>query len=389
MSPLLHQNHDPNQEQENKSTARQVVEQKAKKATKKAVKKLMKKAAKLAIKAVKTAIVALFKTLMAFLASLGLPAILVIGGVIAVCILVMFVSTFFFGGGIDLDEEGQEIYDFMVQELDKTIDPRKPEQLEFRLPEQLLAAVIQLDVMYKEHESKEDQKKLIAKMAKALAPKFDYGEYNEYYETFKRICNKNGCYNTPLVQIDNYVDKIDYVNAWDGETYFDYVGRMTEWTAKTPSGTTVPVNTNSKGEIVSYSDQYTETIYKRQKVFDLASKNKVPNYYTFDSILNQYGFSTQDKKIVEALYEFSGGTMYYTEWLEGGKAFTDGFVGFDGTVVPGSNVPAEFMQYYLGAEAKYGVPWYYLASIHFIETTFSTNVKTSGKGAIGHMQVRP
>lgn len=57
--------------------------------------------------------------------------------------------------------------------------------------------------------------------------------------------------------------------------------------------------------------------------------------------------------------------------------------------VPGQ-VPEQFLKYYLYAEKKYGIPWYYLASIHGIETAFSTHPSmVSSVGAIGPMQFMP
>jgi soluble lytic murein transglycosylase-like protein len=45
--------------------------------------------------------------------------------------------------------------------------------------------------------------------------------------------------------------------------------------------------------------------------------------------------------------------------------------------------------YYAEAEAKYGVRWYYLAAIHFIETDFSRIASDSVAGAEGPMQFIP
>lgn len=57
---------------------------------------------------------------------------------------------------------------------------------------------------------------------------------------------------------------------------------------------------------------------------------------------------------------------------------------------PGETIPGEYIPIYKAAEARYGVDWYILASIHSIETTFSTHSSMlSSAGAIGHMQFMP
>jgi cell wall-associated NlpC family hydrolase/peptidoglycan hydrolase CwlO-like protein len=55
-----------------------------------------------------------------------------------------------------------------------------------------------------------------------------------------------------------------------------------------------------------------------------------------------------------------------------------------------TSIPSQYMKYYLYGEKEYGVPWYYLAAIHSVETSFSTSpTLTSSVGAIGSMQFMP
>ncbi|MGN8844766.1 NlpC/P60 family protein [Niallia sp. HCP3S3_B10] len=55
-----------------------------------------------------------------------------------------------------------------------------------------------------------------------------------------------------------------------------------------------------------------------------------------------------------------------------------------------TTIPSQYMKYYLYGEKEYGVPWYYLAAIHSVETGFSTSpTMTSSVGAIGSMQFMP
>ncbi|WP_071460614.1 NlpC/P60 family protein [Bacillus massilinigeriensis] len=61
-----------------------------------------------------------------------------------------------------------------------------------------------------------------------------------------------------------------------------------------------------------------------------------------------------------------------------------------GENITSTDVPKEFMKYYLFAEQQYGVPWYYLAALHSVETSFSTHpTMISSVGAIGPFQFMP
>ena len=51
-----------------------------------------------------------------------------------------------------------------------------------------------------------------------------------------------------------------------------------------------------------------------------------------------------------------------------------------------NEVPKEFEKLYKTIAKKYNIDWELLASIHRVETAFSSNVTTSSAGAIGHTQ---
>lgn len=176
------------------------------------------------------------------------------------------------------------------------------------------------------------------------------------------------------------------VTKYRTETYFENVTTVTPKTREVEKVRDVEKTKQVKITTVTKTRQQ-----KFQK-----NENVTEDYSMLESIFNSYGLSLNDKKLLEANYLFVGGQINYTEWLAGnyGGAFdswgtgTDG--GFIGNVMPGSGVPPQFMQYYLGAESKYGVPWYYLAAIHFVETRFSQEkIMVSSVGAIGHMQFMP
>ncbi|MEK3987922.1 peptidoglycan DD-metalloendopeptidase family protein [Paenibacillus sp. FSL K6-3166] len=70
--------------------------------------------------------------------------------------------------------------------------------------------------------------------------------------------------------------------------------------------------------------------------------------------------------------------------------FPPGAAQLGGSGYVSAQVPAEFLPIYEAAQAKYGVPWYYLAAIHRVETVFSTEpTMVSSAGAIGHTQFMP
>lgn len=134
---------------------------------------------------------------------------------------------------------------------------------------------------------------------------------------------------------------------------------------------------------------YTRTRHQRYTKHE----NKREDYTHLDTALNSLGFGINDKRLLEANYGFQGLPINYIGWLEGrggsGGNF-GGVVPYPGTIVPGSDIPSQYMPYYLSAEAKYGVHWYTLAALHSIETVFSTmDPMISPVGAEGHMQFMP
>ena len=131
----------------------------------------------------------------------------------------------------------------------------------------------------------------------------------------------------------------------------------------------------------------TSVTVSSQSDFFWTEENVVMDYTLYDQELTKSPFEylQESKFTVEAIYQIIGGEIYYTEWLT-----SNSLAGFEGTVIPGSMIPTEYMEYYLEAEKKYGVDWYYLAAIHFMETGFSTHpTMISSAGAIGHMQFMP
>ncbi|MDC3424268.1 peptidoglycan DD-metalloendopeptidase family protein [Aquibacillus sp. 3ASR75-11] len=448
-------NENPNKKSEVRKIAEHKIKQQAQKKGKKLAKKALKKGAKLALKAAVKFGAMLIKLLVALVSAIGLPTILIAAGVVVLVIIISLVVSFMFGSGEGLEGDDQELYNYIVEQADSTVNMSDPVQVRYRVPEELIASVIQLEAM-----TKEDEKKVIENMADSLAPEFTYNDYNEWKETKTQVCTDGECKPwSDIEREDNWVSKLKDVNFWNGYTVFNYTPYTTEWE------TNVTIQTKEK-EYVEYEKvsrkvtreipyteyeyvPYTEkkTITKKyvipvppyfvfvdteievekcckkrevtkyrtetdiivdtvpvEKTKEIEIKtitktryqrfntdsNTTEDYSTFDQILNSYELGMNDKRLIEANYMFSNGEIGYTDWLKGNGGF--GYVGggFNGTIIPGAGIPAQFMPYYRAAEKKYGVDWFTLAAVHFVETGFSTHpTMVSSVGAIGHLQFMP
>lgn len=90
---------------------------------------------------------------------------------------------------------------------------------------------------------------------------------------------------------------------------------------------------------------------------------------------------SKDKEMIEAAIANENARV-------NGERFESDF--YQKSITSSKEVPEEYMQYYLYGEQTYNIPWYYLAAIHAVETSFSTHATMeSSVGAIGPMQVRP
>ncbi|RHW35993.1 peptidase M23 [Neobacillus notoginsengisoli] len=447
MLPLQQQNND-----NDKSALRKIAEQKAKKQGGKLARKLVKKGAKLAARLskilAKKFIMALTKLLVWLVGTVGLPVIGIALGILVAIILISLAWAFLFGTGEGLTGEDKKTHEYIVQQANSTVNMNSSIERPYRVPEKLIAATIQLEVFSKN----DDIKKVISTMANKLKPSFDYGSYDEWKEKQVTVCEDGKCKAGNVVRTKNMVSKLDFVEYWNGSTIFTYTPHVSDWVTKTVityKTIQVPVQkivvideeVTTKREIceqvlvpgepriiwinedifrvIPGIDTYKEvcrtvtekstvpkkvptTVWEEQKIeiktitktrhqYFTSQKTQNTDYSKLDAILNSYSLSINDKKLVEANYLFLGGTINYTEWLQttgGGFVVGGGF--FDGNIIPGGGVPPQFMPYYRSAEKKYGVDWYVLAAIHFVETGFSTHpTMISSAGAVGHVQFMP
>jgi hypothetical protein len=377
----------PQQENSEKSLGRKVAEQQLKRQGKKLAKKLALKGAQLAKAAASKLIMILMKVLTWLVGAVGLPAIGIGLLIIVVAVVISISWAFLMGKGEGLSGVDKETYEYIVAQSNQTVDMGSEIEKPYRVPVELIAATIQLDIF----QNKNNHKDIIKKMAKSLAPTFDYGQFNEWKETYNRVCEENDCTTDEITRTPKLVNKLELVEAWDGTTSYTYTAKVTNWSSATSYSTkTIQV---PKKDGTGYEDKVitvSYTTYTRNRYYEV-DKNFTSDYATFDAILNSYGLGLQDKRLVEINYSFMDKEIAYTEWLNlvgyGGDL---GFIGFDGTIIPGGGVPAQFMPYYMEAEKKYNVHWYVLAALHFVETGFSTHpTMISSAGAIGHMQFLP
>ncbi|MEK3977396.1 peptidoglycan DD-metalloendopeptidase family protein [Psychrobacillus sp. FSL K6-2684] len=377
-----------NEEQEQRKPT--IIEQKGKQLIRKKGAAVAKKAAKLAAKLAVKAAVALTKLLVSALAYIGGPVLLGIAAVgLLVLVIYMIVTLFYSNAPEALDEEALGLRNHIVAVADATVDMSRPEQVKYRVPHELIIAALQL---YDSGEYGVSEKEAASIMAKTLAPLFTYEKYEGHIENVITTCVDGSC-STATEKIPFILEPLVYVEAWNVIMEATVTPYTTEWQTSTSSSTTYESRekTGPDGKVIPNEYEavpVTTTVTRKSRSHTfLVDEVETEDYTYYDRVLSQepFGYGLQDKLIVEAMYEVTGGYINYTGWLTGNS-----LIGFDGVVTPGAGVPLEFMEYYLAAEKKYKVDWYYIAAIHFVETGFSTHpTMISSVGAEGHTQFMP
>ncbi|MDQ0273491.1 peptidoglycan DD-metalloendopeptidase family protein [Cytobacillus purgationiresistens] len=387
------------QQQEDKNAIVEVAKQQAKNKAKKALRNkataLLKKGAKIAAKITLNAVMGAFKALLSFLATVGLPYILIIGGVLLAIFIIYFSVTFIFSDtDSGLNKVGKNLQNHIIAESEKTVDMSKPEQVPYRVPPELIIAALQL---YESTNNGKSAKEAVTIMAETLKPVFTYEESEGSIETNIETCvttdGKTNC-STDKEKKPYTVTMLTSVEAWDRIMTSTVTPFTTDW--KTSVKETTEIKTrpkiDSEGFVVPDEVEEYEVIRvvttKTRANTHIQDKIENEDYTYFNRVLSDspFNYGQEDKLLVEALYEATGNYIAYKAWLTGNNSM----VGYDGTVIPGEGVPAEYMQYYLEAEKVYKVDWYYIAAIHFVETGFSTHpTMISSAGAEGHVQFMP
>lgn len=121
--------------------------------------------------------------------------------------------------------------------------------------------------------------------------------------------------------------------------------------------------------------------YEKMVVDDSHSPQLVPDINRLGAIFERFGVNEEDFDMVLSFVKIAD-PSFPIEKVGGNYAFGDLISGISGY----AGVPEEFIEVYKAAAKKFGVDWNYLAAIHWIETSFSSNLKVSYAGAIGHTQ---
>lgn len=387
MSNHEEQQRDPVEERV-RGAAKQAASKTAKKLGKKALKKVGSQVVKkLAVKALMSAFAVLMKVLLAILAFVGVPTLLIIAGVAILAFLVILATNMLFTNGPDgLDRDARDFQEYVITLTENSIDNSKPEQWEYKVPAELVFAAMQI---YEASEKDVSSKEAARIIVDALSPTFTYSKEEGHIENMTTTCIEGTC-TTVKEDIPFKMNILTSVESWDRQSTTTIQPHITEWQVNTTYQTRYRYEAAIDDEGNPYSKRISYTV---QTTHQSRSHTVVPadvvveDYGYFDMVLSEspFNYKENDKKMVEAMYAMTGNHINYSVWLDGNS-----LIGFDGYVVPGSSVPTEYMKYYLEAEKKYKVDWYYIAAIHFIETAFSTHpTMISSVGAEGHVQFMP
>lgn len=369
---MSNNNLDHNQEEQD-SLAKQIAKHKAKKLLRDKIGGIAKKGLKIGAKVAAKAALAAVKSVIAFILGLSAPVLAIIGGVILILITAFIATSFLFSSDDPNVFEGeplaQELQLYIKNAADSTVDMKDPNQKHYRLDEKIIMAALQI---YDSKKHGKTDKEIVDIMVDKLKPTVKFKDATIYQETSVTTCNEEGCSTTESREAVE-VTLLESIEAWDRKMDITYEIVMTDW-----------------GENMESTEGDNTVSTKHRWETSMATNMEEYDYSLFDRMLNEapFEYSTKDKKSIEAVYQVLGGEVYYTEWLTGDSIINGigGDYGFDGTVTPGGMVPPEFMKHYLMGEKAFKVDWYYLAAIHYVETSFSQNLSVSSAGAQGHTQ---
>lgn len=141
-------------------------------------------------------------------------------------------------------------------------------------------------------------------------------------------------------------------------------------------------------ELEGMASQLQEQQIEKEKLVEQLKQKEEASKKEKEQLLEESKKVEKEKELIE------GAISNEEERVEKGSAFFgQSNIQSNATVYSPSidtgntNIPTQYMKYYLYGEKEYDVPWYYLAAIHSVETSFSTSpTMTSSVGAIGSMQ---
>lgn len=373
-----------NGQQKDESVIGKAIKDKVKKKTAKAAQKAIKRVAKKALKVAAKVILAAIKSLITFLMSVLGPYVLIAIAVIFAIFIIFLATTLIFSDSDDLTGDSAELQSYIKEKAKETVDQDKPEQLLYQVPYQLIIAAMQL---YEAEKNGASSKEAVDIIADALKPEFKYEKKEGKIETISTTCIDGSCTSTTSEQKFKLTFLVE-ATAWDKKMTATLEKVTGDWVAGvSTSSTSSRIVDNEDGTTSTETTTVTHSTTSRAHTY-VKTDTVEEDYYYFDKVLmgEPFNYGQQDMDLIDALYSATGGTINYTTWKNGESFFIGGYSG-DLNVLAGSNVPQEFMQYYLGAQKKFGVDWYYVAAIHWVETKFSTHKPmVSSVGAEGHTQ---
>jgi len=342
----------------------------AKKLGKKQLKKLAKKAIKIALQIFKKLLLSLVKVVIGWILSLGAPVILGIIGVVIALLIIYMVVTMAFSNHPDMLSESE------LAERERYIEIAN----EYDIPFELLIAGVQIQSSLSDFDDS-----TLKDIASKLQPHSTYKNITLQTESYSVSCVDGNCTESSVSKSSKEVSVVDHTEKWDRQIHYDYEVDFGDW-SRTDSYSEDKCTTNKDGtEKCVTTSGYT---MKREEQYSQIPTETM-DYTKFEIAFKSppFDYSIDDLYSVELFYALTDNPIDYKAW----KGGSSGFAGsYDGTVMPGTSVPSEFFPIYMQAQAKYGVDWYYLAAIHYVETKFSTiDPMISYAGAEGHTQFMP
>ncbi len=378
-----------------KDQAKRIVKNQAKKVAKKALKKL----AKVAMKAVAKAIALGAKALLSLLATIGLPAILIIGSILIVIVLANSILSIGFSGkgGDNVDPDIKAVQTYIATKVNAEKGKYDSSLQPYIVTSDLISSMLPLMIGMADI-NVSDAKKKVDQIIKDLKPKSHSESFPVKVEITKNVCTweeqpnwKVNGVSATFFEVSNKVSVLAF--GWGGPV-LDPGVPVTPPSPKPPPSKPKPPEPPKETEppppapkikvcnesketkeetvnLVTKIDAWNGTITKeyskswttwsctkketseketetcqRKETYRHISDNLSHNFTVFDNILNTYNIDLEQKKLMESSYEaVTSLPLGYLSWLgvsPGSNGNSGGNTGGSGpiTIKPGDIPPA-------------------------------------------------
>lgn len=362
------------------------VEQAARDSIKKKAKNVTKQASKKAIKATvnlaKHLVVAVVKVIISFLIGvLGPVGAIIFGIILLVMIVILFGQLAFTSGDADevLDHDAKMHKYYTKQILNKH------EGVDYEL---YVAGVSLLDTEHIYNAQIDTIGGLLATESHYMDIKLGKEYYN--VECVKEGEGKGECTQSPTYSSNSTKRVYDYQIFWNKTVTYSYDISFGDWIKSKVKEESKCIQVKTADGGMEQKDCKIIETYTMTRVESyVQNSTEVEDYGKFEQIFmgDPFNYSQEDLYTIEATYLASDKPIAYSQWREGNGTIGSVSGTYDHNVLPGTSVPSDYFPYYMEAQAKYGVDWYYMAAVHYIETKFSTiKNMVSYAGALGHFQ---